>query len=83
MMRVYAIFDQAIKAYGHPFYARTNAEAIRGFQKEVNTEASVLFQSPSDYTLFCIADYDDESGVLTPLSAFESLGTALQYKQSV
>lgn len=81
-MRLYSVYDVAVKAYGLPFAARTNSEAIRGFQKEANSENSALFQSAGDYTLFCIAEYDDETGVITPLSGFENLGTALQYKST-
>lgn len=78
-INVYAIHDAKIEAYMQPFYARTDAEAKRGFSGICNQEQGQISEHPGDFTLFKIGAYDDSTGVLTPQDP-SSLGNALEYK---
>lgn len=66
---IVTILDKKVGAYGRPFPARTNAEAVRIFQDEVNnpTNAAILRQHAEDYSLWNIGTYDDEGPILTGL----------------
>lgn len=44
-----------------------DASAIRNFEHAVlNNRDSLFFSHPEDYVLFCIGEYDTETGVLSP-----------------
>lgn len=77
--RMYAIYDSKGGYYMPPFLERNNATALRAFTKAVQQEGTPFNQFASDYTLFCIAEWDDLMGRLIPLHAHESLGCAIEY----
>jgi len=83
MMKVFAVYDSAVKAFCRPFNMLTTGEAIRGWSDVVNDEKTEFFRHPDDYCLFQIAEYDETLGRYTNLSAPESLGSALKFKKSV
>ena len=63
-IKIFSIKDKVVGAYRSPFYMRNNAEAIRAFNnscKEVPDMAKVA----SDLELYCLGDFDDETGVIT------------------
>lgn len=82
-MRVYAIFDSK-GSFFHtpPIFERNNASAVRAFANAAQTEGHQFNRFAGDYTLFCIAEWDELSGTIVPLEAKENLGTALQYQQT-
>lgn len=63
-MKLYTIHDAKAEFYGQPFYARTNTEALRTFGQLVNDHQNggLIAQSPADFTLFCIGEFDDLTG---------------------
>lgn len=65
-MAVCAVYDRAVEAYGQPIFCRHVGEAIRSFTDEINRKESQFFAHPSDYSLFQIGHYDDETGMLIP-----------------
>lgn len=76
---VYAIRDAKIEAFMQPFYARTDAEAKRGFSGAVNNGTGQVHDYPEDYALYKIADYNDSNGELTP-HEHVSLGKGIEFK---
>lgn len=77
--KVYSIFDAASSAYGPTFMCITNGEALRAFTDCANSKSHHIGQHPGDYTLFCIALWDDSTGKHSTYEAFENLGNALEY----
>lgn len=77
--KAFAVYDSKVKNYTKPLYHRNAAEAIRGFEQECNNPESQLNKFASDFTLFEIGEYDDETSILTPLPSPLSLGNALQF----
>lgn len=61
---VCAVFDSATRLYGQPFFVAHVGAALRSFVDEVNRKASdnQLSLHPEDFTLFHLADFDDETG---------------------
>lgn len=77
--KTFTAYDSKVKNYTKPLYHRNAAEAVRAFEEECNNPQSQLNKYPSDFTLFETGEYDDETGVLTFLDAFVSLGNGLQF----
>ncbi len=78
-MLVFAVFDAAAEAYLSPMFFNTKGECIRTFVDACNAEDHQFARHAADYTLFHIGFYDPDKGLLTALSAPDSLGNALQY----
>lgn len=79
MTRVYAIFDSKAEAYSQPIFSPNNATAIRAFAKAANQEGHDFKTFAGDYTLFCVAEWDEITGRFLPLDAHENLGLAIHY----
>lgn len=79
LLAVCAVFDSAVGAYLQPFYVRSRAEAIRSFTQAANQAGHQFNSFPGDYTLFVIADWNEETGSFESLEAYERLGNALEY----
>lgn len=77
-MSVYAIFDSKAQAYLQPFFAVNNEVAKRTFEAATSDDKSTFGLFPGDYTLFKVAVWDNESGAIDKVQAYENLGTGLQ-----
>ncbi len=62
---VFSIFDNAAKAYARPFFAVTDAMAMRGFRDIACDASSDVGKHPSDYALFRLGIFDDVSGCIS------------------
>lgn len=81
--KVYTIHDSAVKAFVTPHFARSHGEAERNFRAAVNDEKNGhLYNSPENFTLFHIGEYDDETGIISS-RAPESILSGVQVKQSL
>ena len=63
--KVYAVYDMAAGAYMAPFFQLNDALAIRLFANMVNDGQSLFFQSPEDFSLHCLGEFDNASGLFT------------------
>lgn len=67
-MNIYTILDSKAEFHMTPFFARTDAEAIRTFVQAVNDQdnkQNLMAQSPADFTLFYIGEFDEKSGLIS------------------
>lgn len=80
-LRVFSVYDSKVESYMQPWYARTIAEAQRDWVRVCNDGESMMSKHPSDYTLFQIGDYDDQTASITPLKALHPVSTALEAKR--
>lgn len=62
---VIAVKDRAVDAFNRPFTTRTKGEAIRSFTDEAHRADSEIAKHPQDYDLYCLGEYDDQSGSIT------------------
>jgi len=61
---IYTIYDVASGAYGRPFFCQADREAMRSFT-DISVDAEhPVGQHPSDYTLFRIGTYNDNTGII-------------------
>ena len=75
----FAVFDSKSEVYGTPIFFATKGLATRAFEDQCNKPDSPIAQHPADYTLFCIGDFEPDTGTLTPLPSPSSLGTGVEY----
>lgn len=63
---LYSVRD--LKAgYGIPFTEVNDDSAARGFQFAINRPDTLAYANSSDYELFKVALFDDETGIITPI----------------
>lgn len=63
---MYTVFDAVAAVYLPPFFFMTDGEAIRAFANTCNDGQSQMAKNPSDFTLFYIGEFDDETGLADP-----------------
>lgn len=73
-LNVYSIFDSKVQAFLPPFYMRTDGEARRATVSASMDPSQNFHVHAADYTLFCLGEFDDESGQITMLTAMRNIG---------
>lgn len=66
--KLYSLHDVKMEIYLSPFVARNDVEATRqlaGSMADPNMRNSPMCLAPSDFSLVCVGDFDDDSGALT------------------
>lgn len=67
ILKVLAVRDRAVDAYGTPVFVSAVGQAVRSFVDECNRDDSQLSQHPEDFDLYLIGEYDQDRGQLLPL----------------
>lgn len=78
-LKVYSIFDEKAKCFGQPFFMAHNGMALRAFSDLVADKSTSINKHPGDYKLYCLADYDDNSGEFASLPQPEFLAHASDF----
>lgn len=68
-LKVFSVLDSKAQFFGQPFFAETEAAAIRSFGDAVNdssNKANQWHSHPEDFQLFVIGAFDNSNGVLVP-----------------
>lgn len=76
-IKIFAVHDVKAEAFGNPMFMNNEQIAIRGLAGAVADPASVLSQSPEDFNLYELGEYDDNSGLITPLDRPKLVCSAL------
>lgn len=71
----YSVYDAAAQSYSDPIVLATDAIAARGFQTESQNPDSVIAKFPTDFTLFCVGEFDTVSGDVSPVNRIVCRGT--------
>lgn len=67
-LQVFAVYDNVAKAYATPFYMQNKGMAIRAFADNINaTEENQLSKHPENFSLYQVATWDDQKGLVTPV----------------
>lgn len=77
--KIFSVYDVKAEAYARPFFAETRGVALRSFQDIANDPNHQIGKYPSDYTLFEIGQYNDQSGELVNAEANVALGAAIEF----
>lgn len=81
MKKVFTVFDSKAEAHLDPFYAPTTAVGARQFEAAANSVEHVFYRFAGDFTLFEIAEWDEDKGQFVMYAAAKNLGTALSYQK--
>lgn len=82
LMSICTVRDDVSQVYGRPMFVRTVGEANRSFISECSNAESELSKHPSDYSLYELGQYDDETAVFTLLPAPRLVSKATDHIQS-
>lgn len=66
-VKMFSILDAKTGAYMQPFFALAIGQAARMFGDNINEKDSPFNKHPEDYVLYHVADFDDNSGEVTPV----------------
>lgn len=65
LVKTYVIFDVKAKFYNKPFFLQNDSVAIRAFTDLANDPNSDVCKHPTDFILFSLGTYDDETAKLS------------------
>lgn len=82
ILKVFSVFDSKAKLFSHPFYCLNSGVAVRSFEQAVNDSNGDFGRWPSDYTLFELGEFDDDTGFISCHSTPVSLGLAVEFVRS-
>lgn len=68
-LKVCAVHDSALDAFMRPLFVPSVAMAARAFTDEVKRPESEMHRHPSDYILYEVGEFDEESGRFSNLDA--------------
>jgi len=74
--KAFSVRDSKANTFGVPFFAVNSAVAARMFTDLVSDVKSTVSRFPDDFTLFEVGSFDDDKGVMMPLSIPVNLGVA-------
>lgn len=66
MLGLYAVYDRCSRVYDGPIPQSNDDTAIRAFTQMVNNPQSTVAQSPEDFTLFVVGQFDNATGEIIP-----------------
>lgn len=78
--QICAIRDRAVASFQRPFFAPAIGAAIRAFGDEINRQGSEMHAHPSDYDLFHLGEFDDETAKFTTLEQPKQIAIGDQLK---
>lgn len=64
----YSVHDSVAQFFGPPFFCKTDGEARRLFSDACKDTRSNLSEHPSDFALYRLGQFDDNSGDLVPVA---------------
>lgn len=79
-LEMFSVYDSKAKAFMNPMFLPQVGQATRLFANAVNSKDHQFGANPSDYTLFHIGTFDDETAKITSKIAPENLGLAQEFK---
>lgn len=63
VLQVFSVYDDAVGAFMQPIFLRSQGEAVRALRQTVNGRGEHVFsQSPKDYALYWLGEFDEDTG---------------------
>lgn len=73
IINAYTLYDRKALTYNPPFFAVADGVAVRMLQELVADQNTSPGRHPNDYVLYCCGAYDDQSGVMHPVTALRHI----------
>lgn len=81
-MEVFSVYDEKAVAYATPFFMSNTAQAVRAFSDVACDPSTMIAKHSSDYSLYRIGEYDDQSGcILSYVPVF--ICKAVEFKKEI
>lgn len=77
---IYAVFDSKTKLFGNPFNSLRQEAAVRDFQYAANDPSTDICRYSSDFALYFLGTFCDESGKYETLDQPQHIVSAFQLK---
>lgn len=58
----YSVYDLKALIFHPPFFMPTDGAALRAFTDTANDLNTSIGRHPADFVLFCVGEYDDQTG---------------------
>ena len=78
-MIAYAIFDKKVGTYGHLISVQDPVILDRELNTMFVKKENNYTLYPADYAVYCLATYDDQTGVLSPVTPPKLHKELMQY----
>lgn len=85
VLRIYTILDVKAAVHHIPMFSHNDAAVKRILSRTFSDEKTMYSWTPEDYQIFCLGEYDDESGKITTslTKEFICLGSDLVRKEKI
>lgn len=77
-LKIFSVLDLKSDLFSSPFFSPTQASGVRAFSQACTDPASEFSKFPTDFELFQIGEWDDNTGEIE-YTGKESLGLASRY----
>ncbi len=77
--KIFAIYDNKAQAYMQPFFALTAGLALRTFSDSSNSQDTIFHAHPTDFCLYEIGEFNDETAEINTHKETKNLGLAADY----
>lgn len=79
MYKIFSLFDKKAGAYMHPFNFHNKAQALRAVEDNMRDEKSAIARHPADYSLYCVGEWNETSGILTAYKTPDFIEEAVNF----
>lgn len=79
--KAFAVYDIKSELFSPPHFQETNGVAIRSFGEACLDDKTQMGKHPEDFSLYCIGDYNIETGEFTSLLKPLQISNATEFKQ--
>lgn len=76
ILKVYSIRDDKAGTFAAPFYQANHQVAQRSLNQAALDPNTTIHKFPSDFALYCVGEFDDANGKITPLDQPEFVSYA-------
>lgn len=80
-LTVMVVYDAVAKVFFRPYYTASKEVGTRAFRQAALDPETELWKSPADYSLWCLGEFDDETGRFVLLEQPEKLCIASQFNR--
>lgn len=80
-LKVFSVFDSKLQVWMNPMVMQHTGQAERMWMEIVNDGQSLPSKHPSDFALYQVGEFDDNSGMLTALAAPTQVMTGTSAKK--
>lgn len=76
---MFCVYDAKTAVFGTPFVQHNENVALRSFERISTDPASDVSMFPDDYHLYKIGEYDDDAGLVDPISPVQFVCSARHF----